>query len=141
MQNERLHMKRLNTDIHPVFKKCPNCGYEWKNREQFLNDADIEIIGYQVNFTRLLAGYFMFNHICKGTFTVPAEQFKELYNGPIFSKRATGKDECNQYCLAKDELRSCPVQCECAYVREIISIIKNWPKELDSYIFSSAGNR
>lgn len=73
----------------------------------------------------------MFNHDCKGTFTVPAEQFKELYDGPIFSTRATGKDDCNKYCLLKDELRSCPVQCECAYVREIITIIKNWPKHQD----------
>ena len=132
MKNERLHMERLNTDIHPVFKKCPNCGYEWKNREQFLNDADIEIIGYQVNCTRLLAGYFMFNHDCKGTLTIPAEHFQDLYDGHIFSERATGKDECKEYCLQESELRPCPVECECAYVREIISIIKNWPKDLNS---------
>ncbi len=125
-------MERVHTDIHPVFKKCPNCGFEWENRKHFLNDADIEIIGYQVNFTRLMAGYFMFNHACKGTFTVPAGQFKDLYNGPIFSKRAVGTEECNEYCLQKDELRPCPVQCECAYVREIISIIKKWPKHPDS---------
>ena len=36
----RLHMKRLHTDIQPGFKKCPNCGYDWENREHFLNDAE-----------------------------------------------------------------------------------------------------
>ena len=125
-------MERLQTKTHPVFKKCPNCGYEWENRELFLNDPDIEIIGYQINFIQLLAGYFMFNHTCKGTFTVPAKQFKDFYKGPIFSKRATGSDECKEFCLQENELRPCPVRCECAYVREIISIIKKWPKHLNS---------
>jgi hypothetical protein len=125
-------MKRLQTNKYPVFKKCPNCGFEWENRDLFLNDPAIAIIGYQVNFIRLSAGYFMFNHDCKGTLTIPAEHFQDLYDGPIFSERATGKNECKEYCLQESELRPCPVECECAFVREIISIVKNWPKALNS---------
>lgn len=125
-------MKRLQTNTRPLFKKCPNCGFEWENRDLFLNDPAIEIIGYQVNYIRLSAGYFMFNHECKGTLTIPAEHFQDLFDGPIFSERATGKDECKEYCLQENELRPCPAECECAYVREIINIIKNWPKSLNS---------
>ena len=58
---------------------------------------------------------------------VPAGQFQNLYNGPIFEQRLTESEDCPGYCLRKDELRLCPAKCECAYVREIIQIIKNWP--------------
>lgn len=125
-------MNREYAAIQPVFKKCPNCGYEWRDREDLLSDPDVEIIGYQVNFLRLEAGYFMFNHSCKGTFTVPANQFKDLYHGSIFAKRAAGTDACPEYCLHQVELRPCPVHCECAYVREIINIIQKWQKRRDS---------
>ena len=121
-------MEHLQAKKLPAFKKCPNCGYEWRGRENFLNDPDIVIIGYQVNFKRLSAGYFMFNHSCKGTFTIPASQFKDLYHSPIFTERATGKKECPEYCLHQEELRPCPAHCECAYVRDILQTIKNWPK-------------
>jgi len=59
---------------------------------------------------------------------IHVEDFKDLYDGPIFEARATGGEECPDYCIRQDELRPCPAQCECAYVREIISLIKNWTK-------------
>ena len=37
--------------------------------------------------------------------------------------------ECPEFCLHKSELRPCPAKCECAYVREIIQVIKDWPKK------------
>jgi len=127
-QLESFKMNKQRAEIQPVFKKCPNCGYEWHNLENLLSDPETEIIGYQVNFLRLEAGYFLFNHSCKGTFSIQASQFKDLYDGPIFIKRETGSDKCPEYCLHRNELRPCPVHCECAYVREILQIIKNWPK-------------
>ncbi|MBC2717020.1 MAG: hypothetical protein HF978_17080 [Desulfobacteraceae bacterium] len=130
-------MEKQRAETQPVFKKCPNCGFEWNDRESFLKDPDVEIVGYQVNFIRLSAGYFLFNHSCKGTFSVQAVEFKDLYHGPIFTKRATGQKECPEYCLHQDELRPCPAQCECAYVREILQTIKNRPKRRDSESFSS----
>ena len=129
---ESFAMNRKSAAIQPAFKKCPNCGYEWRDRKNLLSDPDAEIIGYQVNFLKLKAGYFMFNHSCKGTFSVQAGRFSNLYDGPIFTKRETGSDECPEYCLHRDELRPCPVHCECAYVREILQIIKNWLKGSDS---------
>jgi hypothetical protein len=46
----------------------------------------------------------------------------------MVEERKTGTEECPGYCLHQDELQPCPARCECAYVREIIQIIRNWPK-------------
>jgi len=34
---------------------------------------------------------------------VPAGQFQNLYNGPMFEQRLTGGEDCPGYCLRKDE--------------------------------------
>ena len=111
--------------INTVFKKCTVCGFQWASRDDFLRDPGIELIGYQVNFEELKEGFFLFNHTCKGTLALMANEFCDLYDGPIFKERATGSESCPGYCLHKNELQPCPALCECAYVREIIQIIKN----------------
>jgi hypothetical protein len=111
-------------DTNFYFKECPKCGFNWKLRDDFLDDRNVKIIGYQTNFIELSAGLFFFNHSCKGTFTIRANEFSDLYHGPFFEIRSTGNEECPDYCLYKEELRRCPVKCECAYVREIIQIIR-----------------
>ena len=110
------------------FKRCPSCGFEWQSREDFLEDPEIGIVGYQVNFTNLEAGFFLFNHPCGTTLGLATGAFKSLYDGPIIERRATGSDECPEYCVHTDELGPCPAECECAYVRSIIQLIRNWPK-------------
>jgi hypothetical protein len=115
----------MSSDQENSFKKCPNCGVEWSKRTSFLEDPALELIGYQVNFKELEAGLLLFNHSCHSTLAVPAHQFADLYDGPIFAERATGSEECPEYCLHQDELRACPAQCECAYVREIIQVVRN----------------
>ena len=109
-----------------LFKKCPKCGHEWNTREHFLTDPNLEMIGYQVNFIRLASGLFYFNHDCRGTLTIKAGAFEDLYGGPIIKIRATGSGECPGYCLHKDDLDPCPAQCECSYVRAVIQIIKEY---------------
>jgi len=111
-----------------AFKKCSACGFEWSSRNDFLGDPNTEIIGYQVHFEELTAGLFFFNHSCRGTLTIHAHAFRDLYDGPIFTERATDSEECPGYCLHQDELQPCRVQCDCAYVREIIQVINNWTK-------------
>ena len=119
-------MEKFN-DLN-YFKRCSNCGFQWKTRDEFLSDPKLEIIGYQTNFKNLTLGLFYFNHECRGTFTVQAGVFEDLYDGPIFKKRATGSEECPADCLYKDKLKPCPVQCECSCVREIVQIIKYFNK-------------
>jgi hypothetical protein len=94
----------------------------------FLGDPNLTIIGYQVSFEELVEGLFLFNHSCETTLGVKAGKFQDLYPGPIFDNRLSGKADCPEYCLRRNDLRPCPAKCEFAYVREIIQIIRNWPK-------------
>lgn len=112
-----------------IFKKCTCCGSPWFTREEFLSDIYLDFVGYQVNFANLELGYFLFNHLtCQSTIAVPAGLFKDLYDGPIFSERKTNTENCPGYCGERDALGSCELECECAYVREIIQIVRKWPK-------------
>jgi hypothetical protein len=115
-----------------LFKKCPNCGFEWKTRGSFLIDPELDLIGYQCNFKELNSGLFYFNHSCKGTLAVSVGAFEYLYDGKVFEKRAAGTLECPGFCLHKEELEPCPTQCEGSYVREIIQIIQDL-KKLPNY--------
>ena len=100
----------------------------WGDLNDFLGDPEIKIIGYQANFDELSAGAFLFNHSCGATLAISVKDFSELHQGPIFKKKAFGTDECPEYCLHQEQLGRCSIECECAYVRDIIYIIKTWPK-------------
>jgi hypothetical protein len=110
------------------FKICSNCGHEWEGRDQFLSDPGVKIIGYQAHFEQLEIGFLYFNHSCKTTMTFSASEFTDLYAGMIFQDRLTESEQCPGYCLYRGSLEACPAECECAYVREVIQIIKNWEK-------------
>ena len=110
----------------PNFLKCSLCGEEWQTRSEYLKDENIRLIGYQSNFRELELGLFLFNHLnCKTTLALPANQFTDLYNGPVLEKRHTGTVQCPEYCLNQSILKACPTQCECSYVREVIQITNN----------------
>ena len=111
-----------------MYKSCPNCGLVWPRRSDLLGDPEIELVGYQVNFKHLETGIILFNHSCRGTLALYAADFRDLYNGPVFSQKATGSDQCPGHCQHQGDLRPCPAQCECAFVRQILQIIKAWPK-------------
>ncbi len=44
------------------FKKCPKCNFIWHVREDFLNDKNLELIGYEISDCGLVDGLFLFNH-------------------------------------------------------------------------------
>jgi hypothetical protein len=116
---------RETTDI---FKICPTCQVAWKSVSDFLADGSLVMIGYQVNFHKLESGLILFNHVCESTLSVKVVDFTGLFDGPVFTEHLTGTEECPGFCLHRNELRPCPAQCECAYVREIMQIIQDWPK-------------
>jgi len=120
----------LNTNLESEnFKVCPNCAQLWASRDEFLNDPQTKLIGYQAHFNELEAGLFLFNHLsCKSTISVRSERFRSLYDGPVFSKKMIDDVECPNYCLSKYRLEPCSNECECAFVREIIQVIKHWEK-------------
>jgi hypothetical protein len=107
-----------------MFKHCHVCQHTWTSRQEFIDAPDVELIGYQVNFKKLEAGLLYFNHACKNTIAVPADVFADLYEGPVFEERKTETEECPGYCLNQERLRRCPAKCECAYIREIIQLLK-----------------
>ena len=104
------------------------CGELWASRNSFLSDPDIGIVGYQVNFKELIAGVFLFNHRCGDTLGIPVQAFRDMHSGPVFSERATGTADCPGKCLREDDLDPCPTHCECNSVREILQVLRNWPK-------------
>ena len=119
----------MNNTVESLsFKTCPVCKKVWVTRNDFLYDTDIGIIGYQVHFEELTEGLFHFGHSCGATISFKAGMFRDLYDGPMFEAPLTGTDDCPGYCLSRDELKSCPAKCECAYVREIIQLILCLPK-------------
>ena len=112
------------------FRKCSSCDHRWSTREAFLSDPAVELVGYQVNFRRLEAGFFLFNHLaCKTTIAIPVSELRTLYDGPVFSERLANTEGCSRYCQRREKLRPCPAQCECAYVREILQIVGDWEKK------------
>ena len=113
-----------------IFKTCSSCSKRWETREDFLGDAEVVSIGYQVNFRELELGLLLFNHqACKTTMAIEAREFRDLYEGPVFEKRKQDTAECPNLCLHSNNLRPCPAQCECGYIREICDRVARWPKK------------
>ena len=111
-----------------MFKKCSLCSYPWKDRNAFLSDPDIEIIGYQASFDEVKDGLFLFNHECKTTLALQVILFDDLYRGPRCDMALAETEECSGYCLDINALSTCSAKCKYAYVRDIIQIIRKWPK-------------
>ncbi len=115
-------------DADTYFKKCNTCGFEWNKREELLTDPTIEIVGYQVNTKYLLGGLVLFNHGCRTTLALKVKLLRDLYDGKVYPEFKMGKEGCPGHCLRKYELHPCTNTCEGAYVREILQIVKSWPK-------------
>ena len=112
-----------------IFKKCTCCQSPWFSRDAFLQDPNIDLVGYQANFCQLELGYFLFNHLtCESTIALPAGHFTDLHVGPIFAQRLIGTEVCQGFCKDTEILEPCENQCECAFVRDIMQVIRAWPK-------------
>ena len=110
------------------FSQCESCGTQWPTRDHLLHDPELEIIEYQVDFNDFTAGIFIFHHTCGSNLSLPVRKFNGLYEGTVFNVRVKDAEDCPDYCLYRENLEPCEAKCECAYVRNIIGIIKNWPK-------------
>ena len=111
-----------------MFKQCSMCNCEWDLRDDFLADPEITYLGYQIHFEDLETGWLMFNHSCGTTLAFPVSIFSNLYSGPVFAESLNATSECPGFCAKSKSMAPCPQQCECAYIREVIQIINQWPK-------------
>ncbi|MDD2237079.1 MAG: hypothetical protein PHG65_07730 [Kiritimatiellae bacterium] len=113
------------------FAQCSMCKTSWDTREQFISDPETEIIGYQPDFDNLLQGLLYFNHNktgCGTTLSFNVHQFSDIYSGPIYTEHKTGGAECPGFCLHEGNLEPCPAYCACAYVREVLQILRQYNK-------------
>lgn len=123
-------MTEPNNAVVP-FKKCPLCEYEWADRDEFLTDPELRLIGYQANLDDLKLGLLYFNHErpdCGTTLAIEAASVIDLYDGPVFQTRKHGSSHCPGHCLYFADLEPCPAECECAAIREVLQIVRAWPK-------------
>jgi hypothetical protein len=84
--------------------------------------------GYQADFEKLEYGLFFFTHHhpdCNSTLAIEVVDFWDLYKGPRYLQRRTGAAECPGYCLDKNQLARCDALCECAFVRDLVQVIKH----------------
>jgi hypothetical protein len=110
-----------------VFKECPMCSAVWKSRNEFIGDCSLVINGYQANFDYLEHGLFYFTHEvdgCFSTMALKAKDFYDLSTQKKFTERKTFTDECPGHCLDKNNLEKCYTECECAFVRDLLSTLQ-----------------
>jgi hypothetical protein len=109
-----------------MFKQCNKCGHQWETRDKFLSDKKIRVIGYQVFFEDLKFGLFLFNHSCNTTIAIDTNLLLDLYDGPLFLERKQGSRKCPGRCLNENIASPCSSECRCAFISEIMQVIKNW---------------
>ena len=114
--------------VAPTFKNCSNCQERWPSLEAFMRDPAIELVGYMPTFDDLQNGLFLFNHGCGTTLACRVEHFQHLNNGPVYQENRRGGVDCPGYCQHKTDFSICPTKCSCAFVRDTLQIIKQWPK-------------
>jgi len=86
------------------------------------------LVGFQVDTTCPRGGLFLFNHTCRDTFAVPANAFLDLAQGPMVAGSLRGTELCERHCLHQSDLDPCRQECECAFVREVLQAVRDWPK-------------
>jgi hypothetical protein len=116
-----------------MFKECSSCHREWESREDFLGDPAVQLIGYQVNYVDLEAGYFLFNHDtdeCGTSLAISAGSFADMHKGPLFEDiHKEDAEGCPGYCDERHCIDPCTVKCECTYVRDVLVKVRDWPKQ------------
>ncbi len=113
-----------------AYKTCSCCGRVWPSRDGLLADPEVDLVGYQAFFTNLELGLLLFDHrACGTTMAVPVQRFRDLAPGPVVSERLTGAPGCTELCMQARVLAPCPQRCECAWVRDLLQVVRAWPKE------------
>jgi hypothetical protein len=112
--------------IQNSFKECALCKIRWATRSKFIYDPEIRLIGYQINVKDIENGLLLFNHLlCKNTLALEVRHLADMYDGPLYKENKYDSKECPSYCLNQNSFEPCPLECSCAYIREIMQIIRD----------------
>lgn len=73
-----------------LFKECTMCGQQWSTKDDFLEDEEIHLNGYQWNKKKLrsgesIAGLLIFTHAksgCRTTLGIEAGRFRVVRDCP-----------------------------------------------------------
>jgi len=114
-----------------AFKVCPGCRYVWEDREKFLSDPNLVVVGYQVNYDDPNAGLVLFTHEipeCETTLVIEVREFSDMYTGPICEDLLENTEACPGYCRDRFSLERCAKECKCTFARDILQVLRGWPK-------------
>ncbi|MBU1221220.1 hypothetical protein KKF34_04415 [Myxococcota bacterium] len=114
-----------------IFKKCPSCGKTWETRDDFLRDWLLKVNGYVVDFETLEYGLYYFTHMVEGCFStmvIETGKFIDLFDGERYEGNHAGQPGCPLYCLDNEQFSRCDQICECAFFREVLRKIIEYPK-------------
>lgn len=103
----------------------------WKNRDDFLKDRALTLIGYQAAIDNPNAGLFIFEHAvdrCNTSISIKVSTVADLYKGPIYPFIEFGNEECERHCERTEDLSACSAHCRNAFAREILQIILSYRK-------------
>ena len=113
------------------FKICPFCNATWRERDDFLCDEHVTLIGYQADFSNKDRGVYLFNHTldgCGSTLALEVAKMEDLFNGPILENALVGTPECQGHCLTVRNLEKCDAPCKNARVRNVMQTILSYGK-------------
>ena len=125
--------KVIGSESSALFKVCKKCRSEWQDRDKFLNDPNIVLIGFMANKAQFDKGLYLFNHVlpdnsCNTTLGMAVSAFLDMYNGEVYEDLKMGTDECLGHCAKIEVIENCQAPCRNAVAREIMqSIIKLLP--------------
>jgi hypothetical protein len=98
------------------------CTKEWPSVEAFLDDPAVEYTGFQPDFSLELQGLFYFTHDadqCGSTMAIWVETFIPIYLARQTLTNEQEPESCVKYCLDRQALGSCRLDCKNAIARRI----------------------
>lgn len=112
------------------FKTCFNCSKGWETTTEFLEDPEIDLLGYQINIEDLSTGLFLFGHTsCQNGLAIYVRDFNSLRNGAVFTENKSGRKGCPGHCLYNTNFEPCGNSCAYRWVRDVMQVIKGWKKQ------------
>lgn len=114
--------------MEKAFKVCSACAHRWAQLEDWMQDENLYLNGYQASFDDVHEGLFLFTHTVEGcgtTLAIPAGKFRALYDGPAHPGSLAFTEKCNNHCVHEDDFESCNNECRMKWIRDILQILKN----------------